>query len=50
MKPKSSCAKIERAAKKLFKEALAERLGSNHERFHRDFYINAARNPYRLLD
>ncbi len=50
MKPKSSCARIDRAAKKLFKEALAERLRSGHERFHRDFYTNAARNPYRLVD
>ncbi len=50
MKPKSSCARIGRAAKKLFKEALAERLRSGHERFHREFYTNAARNPYRLVD
>jgi len=50
MKPKSSCARINRAVKKLIKEALAERLGSKHERFHRDFYTNAARNPIQLLD
>jgi len=50
MKPKSSCAKIESAAKKLFKEKLVERLGIGHERFHRDFYTNAARNPIQLLD
>lgn len=50
MKPKSSCAKIQSAATKLEKKKLAERLDSDHGRFHRDFYTNAARNPYRLLD
>ncbi len=50
MKPASSCAKIERAYHKLVKKKLSERLGSSHERFHRDFYTNAARNPYRLVD
>ena len=50
MKPASSCAKIERAYNKLVKKKLSERLGSSHERFHRDFYTNAARNPYRLVD
>ena len=50
MKPKSSCKKIQSAATKLEKKKLAERLGSDHERFHRDFYTNAARNPYRLVD
>ena len=50
MKPKSSCKKIQSAATKLEKKKLAERLGSDHERFHREFYTNAARNPYRLVD
>ncbi len=50
MKPASSCTKIQRAANKLVKKKLSERLGSGHGRFHRDFYTNAARNPYRLVD
>ncbi len=50
MKPKSSCARIQSAATKLEKKKLAERLGSNHERFHREFYTNAARNPIQLVD
>ena len=50
MKPASSCAKIQRAYNKLVKKKLSERLGSSHARFHREFYTNAARNPYRLVD
>ena len=50
MKPKSSCARIQSAATKLEKKKLAKRLGSNHERFHRQFYTNAARNPIQLVD
>ena len=50
MKPRSSCAKLQSAVTKLEKQKLAERLGSNHERFHSEFYTNAARNPVRLVD
>lgn len=50
MKPKSSCTRIQSAVTKLEKRKLSERLGSNHERFHRDFYTNAARNPIQLVD
>ena len=50
IKPKSSCNRMNRAVNKVYKKKYAERLGKSHERFHKEFYINANRNPIQLKD
>ena len=50
IKPKSSCNRMSRAVDKVYKKKYSERLGKSHERFHKEFYINANRNPIQLKD